>query len=450
MLREKLAEVDEARLAPRAAPGPANAPATARVLVERYGEGQLPRKSTDALKALLRRLQLVDYEWDRVDPADRLDVAWVLWQSADPPAEHEAFLRDFLAWLDAPERRYQTTRLAIAWSAAFDPSLASMRVAGDWLAAHTAWLPDPWPDLARDFDIFSLETAPDSLAQAFFAGDKTATDFFAELHLPALGLKGGLGFEILAAAATIVESDAARAPHLAARLCGLAIHDGAFRPDSAPPSRAVSLRRKLAEALLLPWHDEAPPNKVKAELIAFLLRHYDDVRVASSRWMRVGAPALAVMRRWLNDETVACYFRLARQTKDADRARLAERETFWRARLSQIEGAWLVAGPQGCAALAPTRLAHGRLGGCRPDQAVLLLRVGGLTILESCHEAAEAVWLARNAFAPKLFRPTDAIYWIGSLNRCSDYSSLFNQKSGEDWQTRLGSFLDQGVQRVAR
>jgi len=113
------------------------------------------------------------------------------------------------------------------------------------------------------------------------------------------------------------------------------------------------------------------------------------------------------------------------------------------ARLQQIGDAWLLAGPQGRAALATTQLAHGRLGGCRPDQAALLLRVGGLTLLEASHEAAETVWRADNPFAPQLFRPADAIYWLGSLSCCSDYSSIFNYKGGEGWQARLGAFLDQ-------
>ena len=51
------------------------------------------RKSASALEALLRRLRLARYDWDKVYSADRLDVAWVLWEGTIPPAEHEAFLR---------------------------------------------------------------------------------------------------------------------------------------------------------------------------------------------------------------------------------------------------------------------------------------------------------------------------------------------------------------------
>ena len=209
MLREKLAEQKTTSVAPLAAPAPGKTPPTARILVERYG--QEPRKSAELLNALLRRLRLVDYDWNRVERLDRLDVAWVLWQSADPPAEHEAFLQGFLAWLGAPERRYQAARLAIAWSAAFDPSLASMRIAGDWLSAHIDWLPDPWPRLTQDFDVFSVDAAPRCLAEAFFAGEASAAEFLTGLGLPALAIKGGLLLETLAAAAAIVEIRAAKA-----------------------------------------------------------------------------------------------------------------------------------------------------------------------------------------------------------------------------------------------
>jgi hypothetical protein len=148
------------------------------------------------------------------------------------------------------------------------------------------------------------------------------------------------------------------------------------------------------------------------------------------------------MRRWLTEETIGHYFRLAGDAKTADRERLAERERFWTGRLARIDDAWLLAGPQARVVFGG-RLAHGRLGGCRPDQAALLLRIGGLTILEASHAAAETVWFAGNGFAPALFRPATDIYWLGSLNRCADYSSAFNHKNNDSWQTRLGTFLEQ-------
>lgn len=75
----------------------------------------------------------------------------------------------------------------------------------------------------------------------------------------------------------------------------------------------------------MPWQREAPPSDVKTEIVGFLLRHYGDARLPTPRWLLVGMTALAVMCRWLTEETVVRYFRLAGEAKTANRKRLMER-----------------------------------------------------------------------------------------------------------------------------
>lgn len=445
MLRSALADIDNARLEPRFAPAPPKAAAIARLLVERYGDDQAPRKSADALQALLRRLRLVHHDWTRIDAADQLDVAWVLWEGANPPAEQEAFLRDFLDWLEAPNRRYQAARLALTWSAAFDRRLPSIQIVGDWLAAHIAWLPDPWPQLAQAFDIFSPANGPRLLAEAYLASNETAAGFFKRVRLSARAAAGGLGFAMFAAAVEFVEERQAQEPRQAQRLCDLAVWKNTLRAETASahvPAYAAAVRVAAAEALLLPWRCEAPPPAVKAGIMAFLLRHEGDPRVTSKPWTALRAPAVTILRRWLTEATVATYFRVAEKATAIDRTQLAERRQFWRAHLAQIDDAWLLTGPRSIAALGADGPRCGRLGGCRPDQSALLIRIGDLTILESTHETSERIWLAGNPFAPPLFRPADEIYWLGSLTRNADFSSAFGHKAGGTWQERLAIFID--------
>src|SRR6516225_5724126 len=78
----------------------AAAPDIARKLVERYGASLAAQKPASALEALLRRLRRARYDWDKIAPADRLDVVFVLWESASPPAEHPEFLARFLDWVE--------------------------------------------------------------------------------------------------------------------------------------------------------------------------------------------------------------------------------------------------------------------------------------------------------------------------------------------------------------
>lgn len=453
MLRAALASTRAAGIPLLFAPAPAKAPDIARMLIERYGENAEPRKSAHALQALLRRLRLARYDWDKVAPSDRLDVAWVLWEGITPPAEHEGFLRRFLQWLELPWRRLQASRVAASWAAALDPELKSIRVVGDWLARHAARLPTPWPRLAEDFAIFSVEQGPAALAEAFLAGEETAEGFFQRLRVPARAAAGGLALEALANAAASVERRLAREPRLAARLCDLSVQGTMLRPDAVAgrgSPRPGAIRRALAEALLLSWQRLAPPPKVKARISAFLLCHFGDARITREHWTDMRAPSAAIAHRWLTEQTVASYFRLARQTKSADRERLAEREYFWLNRLDQIDDAWLLGSPRGVAALGPDQPAHGGLAGCRPDRSALLLRIGGMTVLESSHAASESVWLPGNSLAPTLYRGADRPFWPAALASGADFSSAYSREGSDAWQERLGEFIErQCGRRVA-
>ena len=48
-------------------------------------------------------------------------------------------------------------------------------------------------------------------------------------------------------------------------------------------------------------------------------------------------------------------------------------------------------------------------------ESALVLRVGGMTVLESSHEASERVWLAGNPLAPPLYRRTDQPCLLAAL-----------------------------------
>ena len=444
MLRAAVASTAAADLPLRFAPPPLQAHEIARLLMQRYGESAGSRKPANALEALLRRLRLAHYIWDNVDPADRLDVAWVLWEGTVPPAEHEKFLRDFLAWLEKPWRRLQAARLAASWAASFDPSLKSIRIAGDWLAKHAALLPEPWAGLVLKYKIFSAERGPQALAEAFLAGQESAAEFFQRLRLPARAAEGGIALETLAAATAMVERRLKEEPHLAEKLCDLALLESGFRPDITAgrgTRRAATIRVAIAEALLLPWRNEAPPAALKTRISTWLLRHYGDARMTREHWADMRPPAAAMMRRWLTEHTVTAYFRLARQAKSADMKLIAEREEFWLSAIDEIDESWLLGNSRSIAALGLGHLAHGSLTAVRPNQAALLLRIGGLTVLEASDRTSENVWLHGNALAPPLYRGVDQPYLPATLANGADFSSAYNQQVKDPWQRRLADFI---------
>jgi hypothetical protein len=414
----------------------------AELLVERHGEGDGPRKSPAELAALLERLRLARFDWDNIRTADRFDIAWVLWDGPDPPAEHEAFLAAYLHWVETPWRRFQIRRIACAWVDGFDPRLTSIRSVGAWLAARAAQLLEPWPRLAEECDIFSVERAPTMLAEMFLAADESEQACFDNLGLGDTAASG-LRLETLGAAAALVRRRLAKRPGLAARLMELSLHQPAFRPGAEQRgSRARAIRLQLAEALLLPWQQEYPAEDVIEQTLFYLLRECGDPWLPNAIWSDIRPLATGIMRDWCKRKAIASFFRLAGRRKGDNRVQTQLRQDFWTAYIDRIDEAWIVGGSQSFAALGIPEAGYGRLVGCRPEHCALLLKIGGMTVIETNHAHNERLWLADNDLAPPLYHEHRRSYCPSMLTAGADFSSGYSCNDGANWQERLHSFIE--------
>jgi hypothetical protein len=429
-----------------APPRGAKLPQVVDQLLRRYGAGDAPRKSAAELDALLRRLQKADCKWESVSPRDRLNVAWVLWRGSEPPAEKRSFLSAFLDWVETPWRRVQARHLASAWAAAFDPSLASIRLVGEWLSARASRLSDPWSRLAREFDVFSTEHGPMRLAKEFLASTENEKGFLDRLRLSGPAAAGGLMLETLGVAASLVEASLERAPRLAARLIDLCFHEGAFRPAAmakTAPRRAGSVRLKICEALLLPWQHVEPPEEARGQILDHLLANYGDARVNDAVWGDLRPPARKIMRAWLNRRTIETFFRMVGETAPANRGRFRASQRFWTAYRDHIDDAWLLAGPLHFASLkTKATIGRGRLAGCRSGDSALLLRIRGITIAETSNFDSCQAWLAHSDFAPPLYCDRTKPYWLAALTNGADFSPIYARNGNGSWQDGMHDFIE--------
>jgi len=184
---------------------------------------------------------------------------------------------------------------------------------------------------------------------------------------------------------------------------------------SGPQLRYPAARTELADALLRPFQDGNPPSGAAERIKTYLLETYGDPRLDRSRWQGVSRYAEEVMLRWLVESTLEDFFRfvahVASEDSEADRM-WYYRHAFWRAYLNQgvIEQAWMVFGAQ-AAREAKRRFrdetgAYGQLRSgqnVKPNHAVLLLKVGELTISEWSHVGKYRIWRADNDFAPGFY-----------------------------------------------
>ncbi|HZT86609.1 MAG TPA: EH signature domain-containing protein [Stellaceae bacterium] len=439
MLRDALRR--PAEFAPPPADLRPQLPDVARLLTDRQGDDEAKRKPAAERAALLRRLRQTGFDWQRVDPADRLSVAWVLWEGPDPPAEHPEFLTAFLAWLDAPWRRVQATRVAAAWAAGFDSTSVGTCTAAEWLAARASDLLPPWPDLARRFDIFSTARAPAALAEAFLASRAAPAVFFAQL-----GLRGvsGLLVEMLAAAATLAMPRLGTRPYLTDRLIDLArfqASDSRREKPEIDPARIRTTHARIAEALLLAWSDAPPPDDIRADIAAYLLREHGDPRRRRDGWRGVAGSAVGTMRDWLRRTTIAAFFAAGEEATGLAATSWRMRRDFWLSCADCLDAAWIVAGTRRRAALTAGGLGCGRLIGCRPDDKALLLRLKGVTIVETGHLGPTFVWRPDNPLTPPLDPQVERLYTLPSLTAGADFALRERPADGALRREQLETFI---------
>jgi hypothetical protein len=83
----------------------------------------------------------------------------------------------------------------------------------------------------------------------------------------------------------------------------------------------------------------------------------------------------------------------------------------------------------------------GRLVGCGAEHCALLLKLRGVTIVESSHAEHERIWLGGNEQAPPRYYGPTRSYSAAALTTGADFSSSYAASDGGVWQKRLSDFL---------
>lgn len=411
LAREALARLDAAtRLLPRAASLP-EAPATRR-LREQFSGPQKPIVP-DHPEALRRRViqAIRDARLDALPMRDRRASAWLLW-TGTPLGTELPGLADMVRAL-AGENPRALRILIDAWLQHFDGAKRLVPQCGQFIARRLADRNDPrlqiWRAAHAAHQLFDAARGPALLArhlmQAEAPGAALAAAGFGEPMRASGGYMRAVHACVLAEIPALLRSSDAEAS--LRRVLAFAAPGGAPRfPD---------LLGRLADALLAPWlGGQAPAEPVRQAVQGFLLGVMGDPRVYPGRWLAVQDEATRIVRGWLARASLDTFFDVIRAEARADpvaRRQWRYREAFWRACLTNPNGiseAWVVLGAnvrRRAGTSADLDGAYGKLeGGNSSVHAVLLMRIGQLTLAEFNQNGRLRAWPADWKNAPRLYR----------------------------------------------
>lgn len=391
------------------------------------------------LAALRRRLDRVP-ELSALGPRDFKHVAHLLWEAPALGADH-GFVQRYLAELRRRASGPALRRLALLWLLNFAPTQPAIAEVARLLRDKARPLRGALanPDIARR--IFDPVTGPATLADEL-ARDPAAPAAVLERH----GLKGPAaegGFVLASFRALLGVLGQAMAGKGSSYL-PLLQRILAFSRNEQGTPRFDQARAALADTLLRPFVVEEPPPEVRKIIEIELLNRLDDPRLAAGRWAGVSETAKEVMLRWLAEATLEAFIAIVR--KYADPGHWVYREAFWRAYLRagyvrSVQVAFKPLAAQEARHMArhdKRLLAFAELSGSGTlaSHAVLLLRIGDLTLAEWSHNGALRIWRAGNPRAPRL---TGRHFDGAELKVAADLRVVHHPQGR--WQAEVASFV---------
>ncbi|MEO5350359.1 MAG: EH signature domain-containing protein [Magnetococcus sp. YQC-3] len=389
-------------------------------------------------------------EWKSITPTEWRHASACLSLGKPPLIANQAFIDAFLSamrWYGSP---VTTRRLIRYYLASYDREMAGLRRVAEYLVTH---LDDcgAWEGRHREYSLFDLDAGPKQLAAAVMSSDQSP-----RLFLENLGFSGTLSCSGLLATAFQVACQGVRtrieahSPLTNSALRRLA----AWASD---PHRQFTFagwpraKGAFADTLLLPWARHTPPDAEREWITSTLLGLFKDPRLDPSAWFGISDDAQSIMRRWLTKASLEQFLTIVDNAVTDDKRHMWEaRKAFWRSYYDHefMREAWVILGKEGARyaqklAQEGEPLGFGRLGRNQDQtQAVLIMRIGSLTIADWSHNGYCRIWHEHDQMAPEMYGP---IYNRLDLSTAAS----FQKRHSGDWQTGVEQFIQRetGIDR---
>jgi len=366
-----------------------------------------------------------------------------LWAGDEPIAEHDPVATRLIVETVAERgRRSLIATLAVTYLRYYKPGRAGIGLVGRSLQRLAHWGGPGIAGLESDLDIFDPQHGPDHLAQRALAREETPGEILGSYGLTGDSLTAGLAAEAARQGMARIsdelgrnrtEEAVARADHWAYR------HDGA-RFDGASVT--------LAKTLVGPFLEQNPGAELRQAILNTLLDRLHDPRLYAQNWLQVPEERDRV-RGWLTGQSLQQFLDIVDRT--AKPSHWIYRRAFWKAFYDTglMEEAWVAFGPEG---ESEARFVFGQkasFGTLEHDgkpvekgHAVLLMRIGNLTICDWSHNGRCIIWPKGDQRAPQLYQ---ASYRSGDLAPANapdgGLSVTHHASNNYTWQRQIADFI---------
>ena len=387
---------------------------------------------------------------NRLDEITRRDwrrISWCLWLKERPLVRDKATREAYLAWLRLNKSKRAYGSLVANYLRNFESGDQSFLEIGQHLADAVSIFDWPWRDRHRRFQIFSPAEAPQRIAETVLGNEKSPNGVLEDI-----GLIGDLAYTGMGSAAYKAALETYRDQVAASaepeRLLDRILDWGTLDQEFA----FSGIKGWFADCLLYPWIDPSsvPTQNIVEKSRDYLLRQFLDLRTHPARWNDVDDDSKAVMKRWLARASLEQFFQIVDDIASSEfRTHWPFRHPFWEAydRLGVIDEAWVAFADQGASRakiVFEGNLPFGRLDSTynvQSNHAVLLLKLGTLTVAEWSENGKCYIWLSGNRAAPELYHQR---YTRRDVVTGSDNGGVIHTWADHGtWQRKVAEFIRQ-------
>lgn len=424
--------------------------------IERKFSGAAELPKPEELRATCLRVQRLvkDRRHDEISDRDWRQIPWGLWLPQLELKNDPDVVRAYLGWIANKGRMKNYRSLIGAYVRDFDSSdRLILELANEIrnIVDKFEWV---WAKGHKEVRLFDPEGAPTRIARVVLDDARAVDQTLSNLGIDTEFMTSGLGTESCRAALVLYAERVARAENperLLAKIMDWAKADTGFR--------FADLRSEFAEALLTPWSDSpaACPKDIQDRSREVLLSLLDDPRLHPGKWIDISERSKAVMRGWLTGLALRQYLEVVDGTAYAYQWRY--RKAFWTAYFDKgyMSEAWVVFGRQGARRarqLFDDTTLYGRLDGrgTEDNHALLIMKIGSLTVADWSHNGKCHIWLPNNEHAPKLYGGVDYPdrYKKQEVDYGSDNGGTIHAASDNGtWQWRVESFIRENTSNVS-
>lgn len=387
-------------------------PMATEVLVRALDTPEPRERPPPHLEVLRRRLeQLYSRPTGDADRRDLRDAPWVLWDGTPRLSR----LPRLLAVVHVQAASHQRTlrNLIEAWLAGFHLDdvtiLGSGRQIATILMSNTDRRLELWRNAHRRLGFFDAAIGPGRVAQLLLSGPEDVSQVLAATGLDD-PVRGGGGFTRTVQEQLVLASDSA----IRSRWAEQAVARAMSFLETERRLRFPDLRGEMARGLTKPWRDQNSGVSAPtfAPICNFLVQHLKDPRTNPGNWQAVGEETTGLVRRWLARTSLEMFFGLIGQF--ALDQHWHWRAAFWKACMDRCNNvgvsfdAWVALGPSienTARASSELQGTYGRISsGVQGNHAVLLMRVGPITVCDWSHNGALRAWPSNWKQAPLLYK----------------------------------------------